>query len=271
MKRESPPHSAFRGARRSRCMSKGSASLGAQLGPCRESTSLLWTSSGPYARSSGKAGPSQTAQRRNRGAIGTRPLRTPMGTSSSSRIDRGHDPEAARNSTRVVAPNGAARSSILIISLLQPTQHLGVDLIARGEFNLDPHGLVNLRRLEPPAGLPTFQSEAEIDAIPCRRLDPCERPSRRDERDKRLPGLNRDVAKARCSVDERVEDRAELWPVRVLSVNELIGGGEEEIRVAESFHDEERLRVAGHALLGEPRTDPLLVVESLPLDASIPR
>src|SRR5207249_2108412 len=49
-----------------------------------------------------------------------------------------------------------------------------------------------------------------------------------------------------------------------------ICGGEKEIRVAESLHDEERLRVAGHGLLGEPRTERLLVVESLPLDASIP-
>src|SRR5437867_7685429 len=59
-------------------------------------------------------------------------------------------------------------------------------------------------------------------------------------------------------------------PVRVMSVNELIGGGDKEIRVAESLHDEERLRVAGHALLSEPGTERLLVVESLPLDASIP-
>src|SRR5437867_13400760 len=106
--------------------------------------------------------------------------------------------------------------------------------------------------------------------VPGRRLESCERPSRRDESDKRLPGLSRDRAQARGGVDDRVEDRTELWPVRVLSVNERIGGGEKEIRVAESLHDEERLRVPGHGLVGEPRTQRVLVVDSLPLDASTP-
>src|SRR2546426_7614975 len=77
-------------------------------------------------------------------------------------------------------------------------------------------------------------------------------------------------AETRRSVDESVEDRPELRPVCVLSVNELIGRREEEIRVAEPLHDQERLCVAGHALLREPHPKRLLVVQALPLDAPIP-
>src|SRR2546429_4757418 len=78
-------------------------------------------------------------------------------------------------------------------------------------------------------------------------------------------------ADPRRSVDERVEDRPELRPARVLSVNELIGRRKENIRLAEPLHDQERLCVASHALLREPHPKRLLVVQTLSLDAPIPR
>src|SRR3989442_11489397 len=78
------------------------------------------------------------------------------------------------------------------------------------------------------------------------------------------------LAGRRRSVNESVEDRPELRPVCVLSVNELIGRRKEKIRVAEPLHNQERLCVAGHALLREPHPKRLLVVQTLPLDAPIP-
>src|SRR3989441_8467800 len=78
------------------------------------------------------------------------------------------------------------------------------------------------------------------------------------------------VAEPRRSVNESVEDRPELRPVCVLSVSELIGRRKEKIRVAEPLHTQERLCVAGHALLREPHPKRLLVVQTLPLDAPIP-
>src|SRR5437867_1430055 len=85
-----------------------------------------------------------------------------------------------------------------------------------------------------------------------------------------LAGLDCDLAETRRSVNESVEDRPELRPVCVLSVNELIGRRKEKIRVAEPFHDQERRCVAGYALLREPHPKRLLVVQTLPLDAPIP-
>src|SRR2546429_8145037 len=139
------------------------------------------------------------------------------------------------------------------------------------DSNWNVHGLLNLRGLEAPLGLPPFQPQTEIDAVLRRRLDPGECPARGDERDIGLARLDCDLAETRRGVDERVEDWPELRPVCVLSVNELIGRRKEKIRVAEPFHDQERLCVASHALLREPHPKRLLVVQTLPLDASIPR
>src|SRR5207245_2618017 len=130
--------------------------------------------------------------------------------------------------------------------------------------------LLNLRRLEAPLGLPPFQPQTEIDAVLRRRLDPGECPARRDERDIGLARLNRDLAETRRGVDESVEDRPELRPVCVLSVNELIGRRKKKVRVAEPLHDQERLCVACHALLREPHPKRLLFVHTLPPDSPIP-
>src|SRR6266545_3489728 len=61
-----------------------------------------------------------------------------------------------------------------------------------------------------------------------------------------------------------------MRPIRVLSFDKLIGGSEEEIRIAESFHDEERPRVAGHALVCQPGAEGVLIVKALLLDAPVP-
>src|SRR5262249_3971350 len=86
-----------------------------------------------------------------------------------------------------------------------------------------------------------------------------------------LARLDNDLAEPCRGVDDGVEDRPELRPIRVLSFDELIGGSEKEVRVAETLHHEERLRVAGHTLVCQPCAEALLVVESLSLDASVPR
>src|SRR5262249_27379491 len=59
--------------------------------------------------------------------------------------------------------------------------------------------------------------------------------------------------------------------IRVLSFDKLVGGSEEEVGVAESLHHEERLRVAGHALVCQPDAERLLIVKALLLDAPVPR
>src|SRR5439155_1312741 len=87
----------------------------------------------------------------------------------------------------------------------------------------------------------------------CRGLYSCERAARRDERDIRLARLDGDFTEPSRGGNDGVEDRPEPGPARVLSVDELIGGSDEEIRVAESLHHEEGLRVAGHAEAGKTR------------------
>src|SRR3989475_10042652 len=109
-----------------------------------------------------------------------------------------------------------------------------------------------------------------MDAFLCRRLNRGDRPGGRDEGDIGLARLDCARAEPRRSVDESVEDRPELRPVCVLSVNELIGRRKEKIRVAEPLRDQEGLCVAGPALLREPPPKRLLVVQTLPLDAPIP-
>src|SRR6059036_1944036 len=180
-------------------------------------------------------------------------------------VPRNHGSERSRKSSARDAP-----SAVFIVGLLEPTQHFGIDLIGRPESNLDSHRLLDSRRLQASTRLSPLEPKAEIDAVLRRRLDPREGPPCRYERDVGLAGLDRDLAKARGSVDNRIENWSQLRPIRVLSVNQFVRGSEEKVWVAKSLHHQKRLSVAGHALLREPRPEGSLIVQPLPFDASIP-
>src|SRR5262249_2144361 len=118
--------------------------------------------------------------------------------------------------------------------------------------------------------LPAIEAKAEIDAVLRGGLHACERAARRDERHIRLARLDGDLAGSRRGVGDGIEDRPELRSIRVLAVNELVGGREKKIRIAEALHDQERLRVAGNPLLCQPGAQALLVIQTLSLDAPVP-
>ncbi len=63
--------------------------------------------------------------------------------------------------------------------------------------------------------------------------------------------------------------RSELRPIRVLSLDEFIGGSEQEIRIAEVFHHQQGLRVADHTVRGQPGAQFLLASYALRLDALV--
>src|SRR5436309_9777574 len=165
---------------------------------------------------------------------------------------------------------GSTPSAVLVVGLLQPPQHFRVHVRTCGEFNLDGHGVVHARRPQTSTRLPPFEPEPYIDAVFCGRLDPGERPARRNEGDVCLARLDCDLAETRGCVDQRVEDGPELRSIRVLTVDELVRRREEKVRVAESLHDQERLRVADHALLREPSAKLLLAGELFRHDAPVP-
>src|SRR5262249_31661794 len=126
------------------------------------------------------------------------------------------------------------------------------------------------RGLQASAGLLSFQAKSEIDAVLRRGLHSRERPPWRDERDIRLARLDDDFTEPGRGVDDGVEDRPELRTIRVLPIDELIGGGEEELRITEALHNEKGLRVAGDTLFCQPGTQALRIVQALLLDAAVP-
>src|SRR5207245_3752916 len=107
------------------------------------------------------------------------------------------------------------------------------------------------------------------DTVLRRRLDPREGPPRRYERDVGLAGLDRDLAKTRRSVDDRIEDRSQVRPIRVLCINQFVRGSEQKVRVAKSLHNQKRLGISGHVLLREPRPERPFIVKHLSQDPTI--
>src|SRR3989441_2822530 len=165
---------------------------------------------------------------------------------------------------------GSTPSAVLVVGLLHPPHHSRISARTWGEFNWDGHGLVNPRRPQRSAGLSPFEPEPEIDPVFWCLVDPGRGPpgGRGARESFGLPG--RGLAKPHRRIDEGVEDGPELRSIRILTVDELIRRREEEVRISESLHDQERLCVAGHALLREPSAKFVLVVESFSFDASIP-
>src|SRR6266487_812899 len=172
--------------------------------------------------------------------------------------------------TRYIPRILATRSAVLVIGLLQPIEHFGIHFVAGREADLQWHGLVNLRRLQTSAWLLPRKAQAEVNAVLSRRLYPGERPARRHERDIRLARLNNDRTEPRGGVDNSIEDWSQLWPIRVLCLDQLIGGSEQEVGIAEAFHHQERLGVAGHPVRGQPSAKVLLVNELFLRDTLIP-
>src|SRR3990170_3445384 len=161
-------------------------------------------------------------------------------------------------------------SGVLVVGLLKPVQNLGIHLLRRREADLETHGLLDLRRLEPPDQLLPLQAQAEIDPALRRRLHSGERSARGDERNVGLARLDGHLPQAGGRVDDGVEDGAEMRPIGVLAEDELVGGGQKEIRVAESLHDDESLRIPGYALLRQPAAEALLILEALSPDPPVP-
>ena len=58
---------------------------------------------------------------------------------------------------------------------------------------------------------------------------------------------------------------ADVRTIRILLIDQLAGAGENKIRIAESRHDQERVRVSRHSLTSEPRPNAALVRAWLPI------
>ena len=78
------------------------------------------------------------------------------------------------------------------------------------------------------------------------------------------------IANGFCGVDHSVVDRQKLVAICVLLVDELIGRGDDEVRIAELFHYEKRLRVPFHTVPCEPGAKAALVPEALTREPAVP-
>src|SRR5947207_1120762 len=78
-----------------------------------------------------------------------------------------------------------------------------------------------------------------------------------------------EIPKTREKVSHALAIRP-LKPTHRLPVDEFVRCGRHEIRVAEPFHDEERLGVSNQPLFRQPRAEALFVVQPLLLDPAVP-
>lgn len=60
---------------------------------------------------------------------------------------------------------------VLDVRAAQPVPHFRIDLTRRREADLEPHGLVNLRRSESPSRALPLEAQPEVDPRPGGRLD----------------------------------------------------------------------------------------------------
>src|SRR5207302_1098445 len=146
-------------------------------------------------------------------------------------------------------------SHALAIRPLKPTHSFHVDFLRRTKADLNGHRLVNLRWLESSAGFRPIETESEIDPVLRRGLHTGEGPPRGHQRHEGLARLDRDVPEAYDGTEHGIQDWPELRTIRVLPVYEFVRCGRHEIRVAEPFHDEERLGVSNHPLFRQPRSE----------------
>ena len=114
-------------------------------------------------------------------------------------------------------------SAILLIGFLQPSQNLGIHLADRSESNFKLHVLMQFRGPQASSRLLALESHAEIETILRRCLQACERSSRRHERDISFARLDDDLTKRGSSVNDGVQDRSEMWPIRILRADKLLG------------------------------------------------
>src|SRR5438046_5462471 len=161
-------------------------------------------------------------------------------------------------------------SHALAIRPLKPTHSFHVDFLRRTKADLNGHRLVNLRWLESSAGFRPIETESEIDPVLRRGLHTGEGPPRGHQRHEGLARLDRDVPEAYDGTEHGIQDWPELRTIRVLPVDQFVRCGCHEIRVAEPFHDEERLGVSNHPLFRQPRAEALFVVQPLLLDPAVP-
>src|SRR4029453_12211642 len=162
------------------------------------------------------------------------------------------------------------RWSVCGARLTQPFLDLRTHRIRRCHTDLEAHGFMNVGRLQPSTRPLAFKSKPQVDAHLRGRLHARECPERRDERYESLPRLDADITALRGCSDDRVIDGPELRTIRILLIDQLIGAGQNEIRIAESLHDEERLRVSLYTLTGQPRAERALVMQALAADSPLP-
>src|SRR5215216_3289095 len=122
---------------------------------------------------------------------------------------------------------------------------------------------MNLRRLQASARLVSFQAQAEINPAFCCGLNTCECPACGDIRTLGFARLNDYLSEPCGRIDDSVENGTELWPVGILSVDEISCRSEKEIWVAKTFHDQQRLCIASDILLCQPNSKALFIIELL--------
>jgi hypothetical protein len=82
--------------------------------------------------------------------------------------------------------------------------------------------------------------------------------------------LNGDIPQPCHGAKNGFEDRSELWTIRILPLDQFLGGRLHEIRIAELLHDQKILGIAGHPLLHQPSAECFLILQMLCLDTLVP-
>ncbi len=80
-------------------------------------------------------------------------------------------------------------------------------------------------------------------------LHACEGPPGRNQRHICLSRLDYQFAVMLCGDNDRVINRAQMSAIGILLLDQFVSRGEEKVRIAETFHDQERLRVTRNPLV----------------------
>jgi len=180
-----------------------------------------------------------------------------LGFAAGQPRDCGEYPQASRlapTAYRFCPVRTAKQANSLVVEVIDRVErHPEVDRPARG-----------VAAIEQPTARPGIvYPQAEIDPRLGGRPHRGEGPPGREQRGVGLPRLDINLTDGCTAREDRIEDRPQGLAVGVLRLDEVVGRGEQVVRVAEGLHHEQHLLVAGDIALGQPGPERLLVPGAL--------
>jgi hypothetical protein len=137
-----------------------------------------------------------------------------------------------------------AHSTVLIVSTLQPFEDLCIHIYGRLQTDLQMHVVVNFGWKQPTLRLDAIQAQSKVNPLFRGWLYTCERAAGGDQCHEGFAGLDREWTQPRRRCKNGVKNRTEMRSVGVLSIDQFIRRGLQEILAGFSIfivHDLEPL------------------------------